>query len=60
MSGRADFDGDHILTDTGLADVDAELKEFAVDAWCTPKRVVAAHLANQLASAATLGRPRRP
>jgi len=35
------------LAHTGLADVDAQLEQFAVDARRTPKRIVAAHLANQ-------------
>src|SRR6516164_6331110 len=37
----------HILANTGLADVDAELKPFAVDPRRAPKRILAAHLANQ-------------
>ena len=38
----------HILANTGLANVDAQLEQFAVDARCSPKRIVAAHLANQV------------
>ena len=37
----------HILANTGLANVDAQLEQFAVDARRAPKRIVAAHLANQ-------------
>jgi hypothetical protein len=37
----------HILGNTGLADVDAQLEQFAVDARRSPQRMVAAHLANQ-------------
>ena len=36
------------LANTGLADVDAQLVQFAVDARRAPKRIVAAHLANQV------------
>ena len=39
----------HVLANTGLADVDAELEQFAVDTRRSPKRVFAAHPANQLA-----------
>lgn len=35
------MDPDHILADAGLADVDAELQQLAVDARSAPKRVVA-------------------
>ena len=38
----------HILANTGLADVDAELEQFAVDARRSPQRIVAAHLPNQV------------
>src|SRR6516164_6303036 len=37
----------YILGNTGLADVDAQLEQFAVDARRSPQRIVAAHLANQ-------------
>jgi len=39
----------HVLADARFADVDAELKEFSMDARCAPQRVFAAHPANQLA-----------
>jgi len=54
--GRADATGvltaniwaaDHVLADAGLANLDAELKEFAVDARHAPERVLPAHLADQ-------------
>src|SRR5215472_17884775 len=38
-----------VFADTGFADVDDELEQFAVDARRSPKRVFAAHPANQLA-----------
>ena len=38
-----------VFADTGFADVDAELEQFAVDTRRSPKRVFAAHPANQLA-----------
>src|SRR6516164_5972070 len=37
----------HILAHTGLADVDAQLEQFAVDALRAPQRIVPAHPANQ-------------
>jgi hypothetical protein len=40
---------DHVLGDAGLADIDAEFEQFAVDAGRSPKRIVAAHLADQFA-----------
>ena len=43
---------DHVLADAGLADVNAELQQLAVDARSTPERVVAAHGADQLADVA--------
>ncbi len=39
----------HIFAHARLADVNAEFEEFTVDARSAPKRVVAAHLANQFA-----------
>src|SRR5450759_4597672 len=39
---------DHVFAHAGLADVNAGLKEFTVDARSAPKRVLAAHLPNQL------------
>ena len=38
-----------VLAHAGLADIDAEFQQLAVDAGCTPKRILAAHLPNQLA-----------
>src|SRR5258708_37856083 len=39
-----------VLAHAGLADIDAEFEQFAVDAGRAPKRILAAHLANQLAN----------
>src|SRR5665647_1322103 len=39
---------DHVFAHAGIADVNAELEEFTVDARSAPKRVFAAHLPNQL------------
>jgi len=40
----------HILTDAGLADVDAELEQFAVNVRRSPEWIVAAQHADQLAN----------
>jgi hypothetical protein len=37
-----------MLSRAGLADGDTELEQFAVDAWSSPKRVLAAHFADQV------------
>ena len=37
-----------IPSNGGLTDLDAELEQFAVDARCAPKRVVDAHLTDQV------------
>ena len=39
----------HVLADTGLADVDAQLEQLTVNAGCTPTRILAAHPADQVA-----------
>src|SRR5437868_4402171 len=39
-----------VLAHAGLADIDAEFEQFAVDAGRAPKRILAAHLPNQLAN----------
>jgi hypothetical protein len=41
---------DHILANAGLAHVNAEFEEFAVDAWRSPEGVLATHPADQLAN----------
>jgi hypothetical protein len=41
---------DHVLTDAGLADVDAEFLELTVNARRPPQRVFTAHRPNQLAN----------
>ena len=38
----------HVSADRGLADLDAELEQFAVDAGRAPERVGQAHLADQI------------
>ena len=38
----------HVLGDGGLGDLDAEFQQLAVNARCTPARVVAAHHPNQI------------
>ena len=38
----------HPPPDRGLADVDAELEQFPVDARCTPQRVGITHAADQI------------
>jgi hypothetical protein len=37
-----------VFADAGLADIDAEFEEFAVDARSTPEWIFAAHLADQI------------
>src|ERR1035437_4064750 len=39
----------HIPSDRRLGDLEAELEQFTMDAWCAPERVRAAHLANERA-----------
>jgi hypothetical protein len=39
-----------VFAHAGLADIEAEFEQFAVDAGRAPKRILAAHLANQLAN----------
>jgi len=46
-----------ILADAGLANIDAEFEQFTVNARCSPKRILATHLPNQLAD---FFRHRRP
>ena len=43
----------HLLGDAGLADVDAQLKEFAVNARCTPSGILSAHPADQISNLTT-------
>ena len=38
---------DHVLGDSGLADLDPKLEEFAVDARCAPQRVLSRHAPDQ-------------
>ena len=37
----------HLLADAGLADLDAGLEQFAVEARCSPERVLNAHPSDQ-------------
>src|ERR1039457_6513169 len=39
----------HMPRDCRLSDLEAELEQFTMNAWCTPERVRAAHLANERA-----------
>ena len=48
---------DHVLADAGLADIDPEFEEFAVDARSAPERVFPAHLADQFADFIRNARP---
>jgi hypothetical protein len=40
---------DHVLDDARLRDFKPELEQFAVDAWCAPKRIFDAHPPDQSA-----------
>ena len=44
--GRWSSPARHVLGDAGLADIDAELEQFAVDAWRTPQRIGNTHLSD--------------
>src|SRR5271154_5027267 len=37
-----------VFGDCGLSDIDAELKEFTVNAWCAPERICDTHVADEL------------
>src|SRR5262250_2234674 len=50
---------DHVLGDTALADVDAELEQFAMNARCTPGGILPAHPADQVPNLARNRRPSR-
>src|SRR5258706_12965668 len=39
----------HVLRNAGLGNLDAELEQFAMDAWSAPERIFPAHGTNQLA-----------
>src|SRR6516162_5298525 len=47
----------HVLGDTALTDVDAELKQLAVNARCTPRGILPTHSADQVSSLAGNWRP---
>ena len=38
----------HVLGNGGLPDIDAELEQFAMNPRCTPKRILNAHVSNEL------------
>src|SRR5260370_41701354 len=38
----------HVFADAALTDVDAKLEQLTVDPWCTPRRILSAHLADQI------------
>ena len=52
----------HVFCNCGLADIDPELEQFAVNPWRSPQRIRTAHLENELANVrGVFGRPtRRP
>jgi hypothetical protein len=50
----------HVIRHRGLTDVDAELQEFAVNAWRTPQRVGVRHGTNQLTDVPRDARPTQP
>ena len=43
---------DHVFADAALSDVDAKFEQFAMDAGCTPKGILPAHLADQVSDLA--------
>jgi hypothetical protein len=49
----------HVLGDGGLADLEAELEQFAVDTRRSPERVGGVHLPNQIPNLAIHRRPSR-
>jgi hypothetical protein len=49
----------HVLSDCGLADLNAELAQFAMDPRRTPKRVGDVHLPNQVSNLASYWRASR-
>jgi hypothetical protein len=42
----------HVFADAALTDVDAELEQFTVHAWCTATGILPAHLADQISDLA--------
>src|SRR5260370_42596299 len=47
--GRRSSVADHVFTNTGFADLDAELEQLAMNAWSPPKWLFTAHRTNQFA-----------
>ena len=50
---------DHVLRHRGLRDLDAQFQQLAVNAGCTPTRVVVAHRPNQIPNLLRQARPTR-
>jgi hypothetical protein len=50
----------HVLSDAGLADVDAEFEEFALDTWRAPQRVLSVQPSDQFAHVVWNRWPSRP
>jgi hypothetical protein len=48
----------HVFGDRGLSDIDAELKESTVNAWCAPERICDTHA--RMSSRVSCGVPGRP
>ena len=40
----------HVFCDRGLANIDPEFEQFAMNPWCSPQRVSNAHLENEVAN----------
>jgi hypothetical protein len=49
-----------VLRDRRFGQLESQLQEFPVDAWCTPTRVGQAHSANQVDDLLRYGRPALP
>ena len=48
LGGRLAWFGRHESRDASLADVDAELEQFAMDSWSAPQRIGLGHLPDEL------------
>src|SRR5438067_11891131 len=47
--GRGAASLDHVLRDARLSDLETELEQLTMDAWCSPQRIFRAHLPDQRA-----------
>src|SRR3954468_8793011 len=47
LAGRSVAPVRHVLRDSGLSDLEAELQKLPMDARCAPERVLKAHLCDQ-------------